>query len=182
MNPPDPTLLATRTSTQTTALAPLRTELLRRAHADADRIRRDAEATVAKTLAAAEAQRDQILAAAAIRGKADAAEIQSAWRARVRHSLRAEELAAHRAVYEELAARVTEAVCELRHDPGYQRLRQRLAGRARELLGPDAVVTEAPGGGIVAHGPGRRLDYSLAGFAARAVERLGADVAGLWQP
>lgn len=162
------------------ALAPLRAELLRRARTDAGRVRQEADAAAAVILAEATARRDEILAEAVTRGTADAAEIRSAWRARVRHGIRAGELTAQRAVYEELTEQVTEAVCALRHQPGYPVLRQRLADRARELLGPDAVITDAPGGGIVARTAGRRLDYSLAGFADRAVDRLGADIAGLW--
>jgi vacuolar-type H+-ATPase subunit E/Vma4 len=175
MNPVDPTL-------PSLALAPLRIELLRRARADADRTRRDAEATAAEILAAAEIRCDEIVGEAIARGEADAAEIRTTRRAKVRHGLRADELAAQRMIYEDLAAKVTDAVCGLRDDADYPRVRQRLTERTRELLGPAAVIAEAPGGGIVARGPGRRLDYSLSGFAARAVERLGADIAGLWQP
>ncbi len=164
------------------ALAPLRAELLRRARADADRMCRDAEATAVGAVAAAEARGAEILAAAVARGEADAAEIRAARRSRVRHGIRARELAAQRAVYEDVTRRVTEAVCAWRDEPGYPRLRERLADRARERLGAAAEITEAPGGGIVARGAGRRLDYSLAGFAARAVEGLGDTIVGLWQP
>jgi vacuolar-type H+-ATPase subunit E/Vma4 len=161
-------------------LAPLRAELLRRARADADRTRREAADAAAVINAEAIARRDAILAAAVTRGAAEAAQLRAAHRAMVRHGIRADELAAQRAVYEELVEQVTEAVCALRHEPGYPSLHQRLADRARELLGPDAVVTDAPGGGIVASAAGRRLDYSLVGFAGRAIDRLGADIAGLW--
>ncbi|HEY7596977.1 MAG TPA: hypothetical protein VH969_27770 [Actinophytocola sp.] len=162
------------------ALRPLRAELLRRARTDADRTREDAAATAAETLATARERAAEILAEAEARGEDEAAELRSARLARVRRGLRADELAAQRAVYDELSERVTEAVCRLRQEPGYEDLRDHLADAARRVLGEDTVVTEAPGGGILAARRGHRLDYSLTGFAARAVARLGADVSGLW--
>lgn len=173
MNPPVPTPFPV-------ALAPVRAELLRRARSDADRARREAESAAAALLAEATARGDAVLAAAAARGEADAAEVRSVRRARLRHQVRGGELTAQREVYEELTGQVTELVCALRHEPDYPLLRDRLAARARERLGPDAVITEHPEGGIVARAAGRRLDYSLPGFAARAVDELGADIVGLW--
>jgi hypothetical protein len=51
-----------------------------------------------------------------------------------------------------------------------------LAEAAQAALGPDAVVSDAPGGGVIAHAGGRVLDLSLAGFADRAVDVLAVDL------
>ncbi|MFE3644161.1 hypothetical protein ACFXOM_24710, partial [Streptomyces sp. NPDC059169] len=50
------------------------------------------------------------------------------------------------------------------------------------LLGPDAVITDCAGGGVLAEAPGRRVDLSLATLADRALERNGAEVELLWAP
>jgi len=162
------------------ALAPLRAELLRRARADADRIQRDAAETTAGAVAAATANGEEIIAAALARGESEAAQYRATRLARARRGIRADRLAAERAVFDEMAGRVQDAVCGLRHEPGHERLRCLLADRARAVLGPGATVTEASDGGIAAAGPVTRLDYSLAGFAERAIERAGADVSRLW--
>ena len=105
---------------------------------------------------------------------------QAAERARTRRPHQSDVLAAQRDAYEQLRRRATDAVHRLRDEPGYPALRERLAARAAEILGTDAVVTEDSAGGIVAEAAGRRLDLSLTAFAARAFERIEADIDGLW--
>ncbi|MEU3521471.1 hypothetical protein ABZ770_40555 [Streptomyces sp. NPDC006654] len=56
----------------------------------------------------------------------------------------------------------------------------RLARAARALLGEDARITVAAGGGVTADVPGRHLDLSADTLADRAVERLGARIESLW--
>jgi hypothetical protein len=46
------------------------------------------------------------------------------------------------------------------------------------LLGPAAEVREGVAGGIIGTVPNRRLDLSLAGYAARAVDAVAAEAAG----
>jgi vacuolar-type H+-ATPase subunit E/Vma4 len=62
----------------------------------------------------------------------------------------------------------------------YEALRARLADRAREQLGPQALLVESPDGGIVASAGNERVDLSLPALADRALERSGPEVAALW--
>ena len=64
----------------------------------------------------------------------------------------------------------------------HPQLRDRLAARARAELGPDARITDATDGGLLAEAPGRRLDLSLDALADLAVDALGAEVNRLWAP
>ena len=52
--------------------------------------------------------------------------------------------------------------------------------RARAALGPDAILTEAPEGGLVAESGSRRLDLTLPTLADAALEAAADQVAGLW--
>ncbi|MEV5845331.1 hypothetical protein AB0M32_25505 [Streptomyces sp. NPDC051985] len=56
----------------------------------------------------------------------------------------------------------------------------RLADTARAVLGPEARITAAPGGGITADVPGRHLDLSADTLADRALERMGGRIESLW--
>lgn len=163
------------------ALEPVRSALLRRARADAARTRAAAEADAARVRAAAEAKAAEILARARAGGAADAAELRDAQRARTRRAVRALELAAQRDAHDDLRTAAAAAVRErLRDRPGDAALRESLVVVAHRLLGPHAVVTDAAGGGIVAEAGGRRVDLTLDALTARAVDRLGADLDGLW--
>ncbi len=88
-------------------------------------------------------------------GEADAAQGRAAELTRVRRTIRARNIDIRRQAYEELG-RGAEQVGGLRHRPDYPAMRDRLARRARQLLGPDCEVAEHPSGGIVARAPGRR--------------------------
>ena len=162
------------------ALAPLRAELLQRAAADAEATLAQANAEARDVLEAAEREAHDILEDARAAGAADTATAQATEQARTRRAHQSALLAAQRHAYEQLGSRAIEAVRALRDEPGYPALRTRLAARAREILGADAVITEDPAGGIVAQAAGRRLDLSLPAFAARALERVEGGVDGLW--
>ncbi|MDN3027950.1 V-type ATP synthase subunit E family protein [Streptomyces sp. S.PB5] len=165
-----------------TALAPVRDRLLEEAAADAQALLTAAAEDAASLLRDAEARAAGILAEARSQGAADAETARRAVHAQARRAARARELAARRECWEELRRQVVEGVEALRDTDAYPHLRERLAARVRQLLGPDALVTEAPGGGIVGEAPGRRLDLSLATLAERALERTGAEVEQLWAP
>ncbi|WP_152359974.1 hypothetical protein, partial [Georgenia thermotolerans] len=60
--------------------------------------------------------------------------------------------------------------------------RDRAGARLRAALGPGAQVHELPGGGVAAETPGRRAAVALTDLADRALDGLGADLAGLWAP
>lgn len=138
---------------------------------DAEGVRADAESRAAEILAEARRQ-----------GAGDARTVQAAVRARARRSARARELAARRECWEELRRQVVQGVGELRDTPAYPLLRARLTAHARRVLGADARITEAPGGGVVGESPGRRIDCGLAALAERALDRIGTEVEELWAP
>ena len=89
-------------------------------------------------------------------------------------------LRAQQAAYADLRHRAATAVRQLRSDPSYPVLLDRLRGQAFAELGPDARLSEDPEGGLVAEAPGRRLDLTLPALAERAVDDLGGQVAALW--
>ncbi|MGW3108960.1 hypothetical protein [Streptomyces sp. NPDC001100] len=164
------------------ALDPVRTHLLRAARAEAEALLAEADAHAAVVLADAEGQAAAILADARRLGEADAATARDAARTRSRRAARARELAARRACWEELGRLVVTGVEDLRRTDSYPVLRARLTAHVRDVLGPDARVTEAHGGGVVGEAGGRRIDCSLAAFARRALERIGTEAEELWAP
>ncbi len=173
-------MIALDTTRVRDALAPLRAELLQRAAADAEATLAQANAEARDVLEAAEREAHDILDDARAAGAAEAAAGEATERARTRRAHQSALLAAQRHAYEELGRRATDAVCGLRDEPGYPAQRTRLAARAVDILGADAVVTEDPAGGVVAEAAGRHIDLSLTAFAARALERVEGGVDGLW--
>ncbi len=163
-------------------LEPVRAALLAAARADAAAVLAAADEDEAATMAAARAQVADLAGAARREGAADATAMLAADRARGRREARRIELSARQEVWDQLRSRARAAVTALRDDPGYGRLRDRLAARARELAGPDAVISEPPEGGVVAVSAGRRWDLSLPALAERAVGALGPEVEQLWTP
>lgn len=164
------------------ALEPVRGALLAAARADAAAVLATADEDAAATMAVARAQVGDLAATARAEGAADATAMLAADRARGRREARRIELAAREEVWDQLRDRARTTVTALRADPAYDRLRDRLAARARELAGAGAVVTEPPEGGVVAVTAGRRWDLSLPALAERAVDALGPEVERLWTP
>ncbi|WP_169947057.1 V-type ATP synthase subunit E family protein [Microbispora sp. H11081] len=164
------------------ALEPVAEALLRQARQDADAVTHAARRGAAQTIEDARRQAREIIDAAREQGEAEGKAYSAATRARSARQARRTELAARRDALEELRRRAGEAVRALRDEPGYPRLVERLAELAREAGGDDLVVREHPGGGVVAEGPGRRVDCSLEALAGRAVDALGAEVERLWAP
>jgi vacuolar-type H+-ATPase subunit H len=151
------------------ALAPVRAALLGAARAEAQRVRADAEERAATVLADARNRAARMLADATRQGAADADSLLAGERARARRQARAVVLRAGRDAYEALRAQARDAAARLGDDPV---VRGRLVATARDGLGPGARVSDVDGGGVVAEVSGRRLDLSLAGFAARAVDAV----------
>lgn len=167
------------------ALAPVRAKLLHTASAEArellDRADQEAEALIAEARATARSLLEEAQRAGERDGVAAARDI----RARARRTARARELAARGQAYEELRSRAVMRVRETWDTtacPDRPDLLDRLRQHAQQLLGPDAEVTEAPDGGLVAQLAGRRADYTLDALTARAVDRLGPEVETLWSP
>ncbi len=166
----------------TNALAPVRAFLLARAQAEADRARAEAATVADAVVARARQQAAVVLEQAREQGAADGAQLTAAAQAVAARRVRGLLLAAQRQAYETLRQRGRAAARALREDPDYPALRERLARMARERAGPDAIVMDAPDGGVIAEAPGRRVDCSLGTLADRAVDALGAEVEGLWAP
>lgn len=166
----------------TTALAPVRARLLRDAAADAEGLLSAAGEEAMVVIRAAETRAAGILAEARREGARDAERARGTARARARRTNRTRELAVHREIWEELRLQVVRGVEELRGSTAYPAVRRRLTTYARQALGPDARITDAPGGGVVGEVPGRRIDCALATLAQRVLDRAGEEVEGLWAP
>ncbi|MFF9113565.1 hypothetical protein [Streptomyces sp. NPDC014805] len=166
----------------TSALHPVRAELLRSAHSDAEALLARAEQEAATLLDRARAEARAVLDEAARQGEADGADAARDLLVKARREARAHTLAARREAYEELRRAAVARVRELRGSEGYASLRERLERRARCLLGPGAEVSEHPDGGVVAEVPGKRVDLSLTALADRTLAGLGAEVRSLWEP
>lgn len=164
------------------ALAPVRAALLAAARAQAQRLLAEADAETAATLAAARAQAAAMVEQARTEGAADAAIALAGARARARREARAIAMAARRDAYLSLRKASRAAVRRLRDDPAYPGLRDGLAAAVRGRLGADPVLVEGAAGRMVAETAGRRVDYSLDGFADRAVDALGTELEELWAP
>jgi vacuolar-type H+-ATPase subunit E/Vma4 len=165
---PDPTLDA--------ALAPVRRALLSAARGDADRDLGAAEEAAQTRLHAAEAEAEQMLDEARAQGEADAAAIVARERSRAGARARELLLAVSRDEYLALRRAARSAVARLTEDPDYPAMRDRMTAAARALLGPDAHINEAEGGGVIATVTGRRVDYSLAGVAEQVTDEVAAEL------
>ncbi|HEY1346342.1 MAG TPA: hypothetical protein VGF54_15250 [Streptosporangiaceae bacterium] len=164
------------------ALAPVRAALLRRAREEAAgitaRARRQADDALAQARGDAAAQ----LASAREAGRAQALPLAAALRSQGRRGAQAAVLSAQREAYEELRAQVRASLASLCGGPEYGLLVKRLREDAARAAGPGATVTEAPGGGVIARGPGIVVDCSLPRLADAAVDALGGQVTQLWAP
>lgn len=164
------------------ALAPVRAALLSAAAAEARDLLERADREAGALIAEARDRARSLLEDARRQGERDGTAAARAIRARARGTARARELATRGRIHEELRslalARVQEA-WDATTRPAAVSLGL-LRSRARRVLGPDAEVTEAPGGGAVARLADRRADYTLGALTARAVDRLGAEVETLW--
>ncbi|MEU9760336.1 hypothetical protein AB0D98_11325 [Streptomyces sp. NPDC047987] len=167
---------------RTDTLAAVRAELLRSARADAEALIVQAACDAEAVLERARNEAEEIVEQARREGVAEGTAAGAAELLRARRTARAREQAARLEAYEELRRQVTERFRALRCTADYPGLRDRLERRARQLLGPDATVTEQPGGGVAAHAAGRRADFTLDALAGRALDRLGADTEALWAP
>jgi hypothetical protein len=108
-------------------------------------------------------------------GIAEAAALVAAQRARSQRQARQVVLRARAEAWKELRQRSMAAVAVLSSEPAYRELRSRLADYVRAQLGTEAVLSDAPTGGVIGTVPGRRLDCSFAtlveqGLAERAAQ------------
>lgn len=160
------------------ALEPLRAALLSHARTEAGQIRAGAEDDATRALDAARAELAEEVASARAQGEADARAYLRRERARVQQRNRGLVLRAQRQVYDELVDSAEDAVGRLLTDP---QVRERLAARLRDRLGPTAVVVDTTDGGLRARTPeGRAVDASVTALVRDALTRL--DLEGLWAP
>lgn len=163
-------------------LGPLRSALLSAAEAEADSVALAAAAEGATELSRAEAQVARALADA--RAEAQDAAGREAVRivGRARSDARSVILRARRDVYDELCARVQGAALELRDDPAYGRLQERLQALATAQLGEDVTLdVDPPGlGGVRGLSGSRHIDLSLPALAERCLDSLGPQLESLW--
>jgi cell division septum initiation protein DivIVA len=165
-------------TTQEESLAPLRETLLARAEEYARRVLADAEATATGTLERARADAAQIVETAREQGAADAQEVLTSQRARVRGLVRALVLQTQRAAYDDLRRTARADARRLVADgPG---LATRLAGLGRDRVGEEACVSAQPDGTVVAERGVRRWEWSPDMLADDAVLELGEKVEQLW--
>jgi vacuolar-type H+-ATPase subunit E/Vma4 len=163
------------------SLEPLRASLLAQARAEAAALLDAAGREAGQRRAAARTDAESLLRRAAAEREAAAAAARARSRLRARRDARAIVLRARREAYEELRAAAQTAAAGLCAQPGYPRLRERLAAAAREQLGPDAEVTEPAGGGVLARAGERLVDCSLPTLVERCLAGLGPDLEELWR-
>lgn len=164
------------------ALAPLQDRLREAAEAEAVEIRSRTAGQVQAMLDRARQDAARIREEATAEGEAQAQAEAAAQTARVRRRAHETVLALQEELRSELVRQVREAATGLRTHPEYPALLERLQMRARRELGPDAVITESPAGGIVARAGSRLLDLSLPLLATERLESRTSELRGLWSP
>jgi vacuolar-type H+-ATPase subunit E/Vma4 len=162
------------------ALRPVRDRLLATARQDAEALSGAAREDAAGRIRRATAQAETLLEQARAEGEAQAADAVARELARAGREARTIVLRARADLADQVRSAARTAVVALRDDPGYPALRERLVAMALAALGTDAVVTEAPDGGIRATRGSRSVDLSLPVLAERAFDRLGQEVTRLW--
>ncbi|HEX6872251.1 MAG TPA: hypothetical protein VF163_14225 [Micromonosporaceae bacterium] len=158
-----------------TALAPVARALVAGARRDAEAALAAADNAAARVLAEARDEADRIRAQARADGAAEARAAQAVEQARAGRRARGVVLRAERDAYDGLVAAAGPAVAVWRDQPGYDELLRRLTAAIRATLGPDARISEAPGGGLIGEVSGRRVDHSLRRLAEAAVDTVLAE-------
>lgn len=165
------------------SLEPLRTAL--RAETELEMQRRLAQVDVecARVVADTEAKARELTDQG--RQEGERAAVQEAVRRRATATRRAREirLQAQRRQVDELQRRSREAAPRLREDRRYPELLERLAGAAREQLGPNVELeVDPPGlGGVIGRLGNASVDYTLAALVDRAIGGLDDELESLWR-
>jgi vacuolar-type H+-ATPase subunit E/Vma4 len=164
------------------SVEPARDALLADARERAEQLLKQADEHARGLIAQAQQDAEELIARARKEGLA-AGRAQAAHAAGREQALaRWEVLAAQRAAYDELRARVREEVMRLRDEPEYPQLLERLVAAARRDLGDGAQLEVDPPdqGGVRASAGSRRVDYTLTALAEACVQRLGPALEQLW--
>jgi vacuolar-type H+-ATPase subunit E/Vma4 len=163
-------------------LGPVRDALLEDAAAEADQVAADANRDAALLVDGAERDAEREIERANRRG-AQSAEVRAAGMiAQARGDAHQAILSARQDVRSRLHDAVHVAAQDLRADIRYQALLDELERLARGQLGADAEIERDPDqqGGIIAVADSRRVDYTLAALANRALDAHADQVAQLW--
>ena len=163
-------------------LEPVRLALLADARADADRLVADATETAELTVAEATRDADEAVERARRRGIASARARADQVLAPRRNAADTSVLEAKESIRARLHQAASAAVLDLPDDDRYPALVHGLEERARDQLGPHTQIEHDPDGrgGIVAIDGDRRVDYTLAALADRAIDAHADEVARLW--
>ncbi|WES65289.1 hypothetical protein P0L94_04260 [Microbacter sp. GSS18] len=162
------------------ALEPVRRAIAAAAERQADRMRREADDERAAIVHKAEDEAARIIAAAVADGRAAGEIVARDGSARARRTASEHVLAHREAARGRLRDEVRARVRDLVSDERYPDMRRGLEARGRALLGPHAVVTEHPDGGVIVDAGSRRLDLSLPALADAASERMPKEMRDVW--
>lgn len=163
-------------------LDPLRQALRTETEAEADRQRAEITAECARIVAEAGAAAEALAREARRDGERAAAREAARRRAAAARRARETVLAARRGLVDELRIRARRAVLELREEPQYPALLERLSSAARAQLGRDTELeVDPPGrGGVIGRSRNASVDYTLPAMADRAVDGIGRGLERLW--
>lgn len=163
-------------------LQPVRRARLADAKTEADRIIAAATASAETMIADATAEADADVERARSRLERSARAHDEQLRSRIRDHERRSVLATQEQIRQTLIEAVHRAAGDLRSDPRYPMLLDRLEELARLQLGDRAVIDRdpEPDGGVVARTELRTVDYRLPTLADRALDALADEVASLW--
>ncbi|MEV4701809.1 hypothetical protein [Actinoplanes sp. NPDC049316] len=162
----------------TDALAPVRHALMRRAQAEAGRLRADAEADAARRTGAARARAEEIRGEARRAGSGSAEAAGATIVAAAGRDARRLVLTARREAYEALRADVRERVAAMVGDPAQC---PAFRARIRTLLGPGAEMEAMPGG-LAGTAGDVRVECTVDGLTDAALAALGSAPEEMWQP
>ncbi len=164
-------------------LEPLRTELLAEARDEQARQLADVDHTCRLQAARARARWEALTARSRAQGERAAAQEARRRLGAASQRGRELELVAKRALVEELRAQTLAAALDLRDDPRYGPLLERLSQTAEAQLGPGAEIeVDPPGlGGARARAGDVSVDYTLPALVERAIQDLGAELEALWR-
>lgn len=163
-------------------IAAVRRTLLADARADAERIvataRQEADDMIHTAVDEADAEVEQERRRSELTAQAYSNRVL----ARARNDARADVLRRQEALRLELVDRVRAAVLELRNDPRYPALLDRLEALAEgQFEEPPTIERDRdPNGGVVASVGTRHVDYTLPAIADRTLDALSDEAVRLW--
>jgi vacuolar-type H+-ATPase subunit E/Vma4 len=161
----------------------LRTAFLAQAEADAARRRVEVESEYERRLAAARVEASSLIEQGKLEGRTAGEHEGARRRSAARRRAREVQLGARGVLYEELRSRASAEALELRSDPRYSPLLDRLVAAAQARLGAAAELERDPpdAGGVRARSGSRSVDYTLPALADRALHDMDGEVEKLWR-